>query len=46
MMTCGSDNDSDRMVVGPEALDCDIKKRLLHAGRETVSYVDGAKVQQ
>jgi hypothetical protein len=35
---------TERMVMGVEALDCGIKKNLIHAGKTPVEYVDGTKV--
>lgn len=32
------------MVLGTDAFDCGIQKRLIHAGREQVEYEDGTKV--
>jgi hypothetical protein len=35
---------NEKMVLGPEAFDCGIQKRLVHAGKEPIDYVDGTKV--
>lgn len=32
------------MVMGSEAIDCGIKKSLIHAGEKKVNYIDGTKV--
>jgi hypothetical protein len=34
----------EQMVLGPEALNCGIQKRLVHAGKAPIEYVDGTKV--
>lgn len=40
----GGENKSEQMVLGPDALKCDIQKRLVYAGKEPVEYVDGTKI--
>ena len=35
---------SEQMVLGAEAFDCGIQKRLVHAGKHQVNYVNGTKV--
>jgi hypothetical protein len=35
----------ERMVLGPQAFECGIQKRLLYAGKSQVDYVDGIKVR-
>lgn len=34
----------DQMVMGTEAFDCGIQKRLIYAGKNTIEYADGTKV--
>ena len=34
------------MVLGPEAYNCGIQKRLIHAGKQPIEYPDGTKVTQ
>ncbi len=35
---------NEQMVLGTEAFDCGIQKRLIYAGKHPVNYVDGTKV--
>ena len=37
-------SNNEKMVLGPEAFDCGIQKRLVHAGKEPIEYADGTKV--
>lgn len=37
-------NHLEQMVLGVDAFDCGIQKRLVYAGKEPVIYVDGTKV--
>ena len=37
-------SNNEKMVLGTEAFECGIQKRLIHAGKEPVDYVDGTKV--
>lgn len=34
----------DQMVMGTEAFDCGIQKRLVYAGKKPTEYFDGTKV--
>ena len=34
----------EKMVMGPEAFDCGIQKKLIYAGKTPVDYEDGTKV--
>ena len=37
---------NDKMVMGPEAFDCGVQKKLIYAGKTPVDYEDGTKVNQ
>ena len=38
-------SENEKMVIGPEAFDCGIQKRLVHAGKEPITYKNGTKVE-
>lgn len=37
---------NEQMVMGTEAFDCGVQKRLVHAGLKPIDYFDGTKVRK
>jgi hypothetical protein len=39
-----SDSSGEQMVLGPEAFNCGIQKKLIYPGKTPIEFVDGTKV--